>query len=433
MLIRNGLVVQSNQLDSLVGETEGRLAFQANTALRGTVCLVSAEDHLIRAVADLCEIVPLEGTSNEAYEWVLTRIIRLDSPLPCRCPPHRPRWILLDPETQRAVADSLGSLSSRPTLQIAGLGRSSEGTHRNQSAAAVPESMPEISPDPGTLLVPYSADGTVFGPHLVRESGRIWVGAKGDERSFGLFEEALAFLKTQSPPRWRRPNANGNWGIVTGIGWRPYDRSGQVELPQLGDTPAASSDEPETTPPSISVPLPERYQVPFLEAVRRQQRRPIIHLSHEAAIECTHLLFKKLWRDERTPLPPGYELSGVSALPDGRRLVVKGATYLDWVSAIFKDLNFDLALIVDLGIAIQDRPVQYRDVRLYPYSPSVDFYVVPRDVIEANARRRSGFGLGFYARKPGSDGAAHDRTAQVLAALRNDFRQLRSRTHNAQT
>jgi hypothetical protein len=58
----------------------------------------------------------------------------------------------------------------------------------------------------------------VFSPAL-GGSGGFTVGAKGDERKIADFDEALAFLKTQPTARWRRPNDQGNWGIVTGIRW----------------------------------------------------------------------------------------------------------------------------------------------------------------------------------------------------------------------
>jgi hypothetical protein len=33
------------------------------------------------------------------------------------------------------------------------------------------------------------------------------------------YEDALRYLRTLRVPRWRRPNENGNWGIVTGQRW----------------------------------------------------------------------------------------------------------------------------------------------------------------------------------------------------------------------
>jgi hypothetical protein len=68
-----------------------------------------------------------------------------------------------------------------------------------------------------TVFVPVSKDGSRFDRTTCRRAGGYWVGPKGAERKFSLFEEALAFLRTLATPRWRRPNQAGNWGIVGGV------------------------------------------------------------------------------------------------------------------------------------------------------------------------------------------------------------------------
>ncbi len=68
------------------------------------------------------------------------------------------------------------------------------------------------------LMVPVARDGSMFTPALRRSTG-YWVGDKGAERTVPTFEEALEFLKRMPVPRWRRPNASGNWGIVAGVDW----------------------------------------------------------------------------------------------------------------------------------------------------------------------------------------------------------------------
>lgn len=83
--------------------------------------------------------------------------------------------------------------------------------------------------------VPVAADGTWFGPHLER-AGKFQVGDKGSERSFESFERALAFLSAQPTARWRRPNSNGNWGIVTAVRWARVD-----ELSASTSDPARST------------------------------------------------------------------------------------------------------------------------------------------------------------------------------------------------
>ena len=57
------------------------------------------------------------------------------------------------------------------------------------------------------LLVPYAADGS-FG-----------VGDKAAQKRFGTFSEALEYLRSMETAKWRRPNASGNWGIVSAVRW----------------------------------------------------------------------------------------------------------------------------------------------------------------------------------------------------------------------
>jgi transcriptional regulator with XRE-family HTH domain len=71
---------------------------------------------------------------------------------------------------------------------------------------------------PEVTLVPYAADGSHFGPHLKR-AGKFAVGDKDDEVQFEDFDEALAYLRRMGVAKWRRPNAAGNWGIVSAVRW----------------------------------------------------------------------------------------------------------------------------------------------------------------------------------------------------------------------
>jgi hypothetical protein len=67
--------------------------------------------------------------------------------------------------------------------------------------------------------VPVSEDGSRFDPVTCRRAGGYWVGQKGRERKYILFEDALAALAGMTTPRWRRPNSAGNWGLVAGTHW----------------------------------------------------------------------------------------------------------------------------------------------------------------------------------------------------------------------
>lgn len=73
------------------------------------------------------------------------------------------------------------------------------------------------------ISIPQASDGTVFHPALRRRNG-FMIGEKGYEVILETFEEALEALSAMSEPRWRRPNPQGNWGIVKGTGWVSFSR-----------------------------------------------------------------------------------------------------------------------------------------------------------------------------------------------------------------
>ncbi len=69
------------------------------------------------------------------------------------------------------------------------------------------------------MHTPVAADGSVFDAVTCLRAGGYWIGPKGREHKFIRYEDALVALALMRKPRWRRPNANGNWGIVLGRRW----------------------------------------------------------------------------------------------------------------------------------------------------------------------------------------------------------------------
>jgi len=45
------------------------------------------------------------------------------------------------------------------------------------------------------------------------------VGEEGKELSFENFDAALEHIKMMYTPRWRRPNQEGYWEIVSAVKW----------------------------------------------------------------------------------------------------------------------------------------------------------------------------------------------------------------------
>lgn len=70
------------------------------------------------------------------------------------------------------------------------------------------------------IKVPFAKDGSFFSPANKRHSsGKFSVGERSSETAFTEFEDALKYLKTMDVAKWRRPNQNGNWGIVSAVKW----------------------------------------------------------------------------------------------------------------------------------------------------------------------------------------------------------------------
>jgi transcriptional regulator with XRE-family HTH domain len=70
-------------------------------------------------------------------------------------------------------------------------------------------------------LVPFASDGSHFDKKRCKhpDSGYT-VGEKEDAETFAKYEDALDYLRRMGTAKWRRPNVNGNWGLVTATGWR---------------------------------------------------------------------------------------------------------------------------------------------------------------------------------------------------------------------
>jgi hypothetical protein len=71
--------------------------------------------------------------------------------------------------------------------------------------------------------VPQSEDGPFLPETAVRRNRatgglHVTIGSKGEEESVADFFEALGKLARMPTPRWRRRNAQGNWGIVRARG-----------------------------------------------------------------------------------------------------------------------------------------------------------------------------------------------------------------------
>lgn len=96
-----------------------------------------------------------------------------------------------------------------------------------------------MAPSPKVIddvpLVPFAADGTCFNPSLMRPRAKTYaVGEKSATLNFETFDAALEHLRNMRPAKWWRPNAKGQWGLVTAVRWGPLSWSSTQPLASLG-------------------------------------------------------------------------------------------------------------------------------------------------------------------------------------------------------
>ncbi|PPQ32045.1 hypothetical protein CCR94_07240 [Rhodoblastus sphagnicola] len=70
------------------------------------------------------------------------------------------------------------------------------------------------------MFVPATKDGNLFDPKTCRRAHGYTIGKKGSEVKVEDYRSALDRLSKMPTPQWRRPNALGNWGIVSGVSWQ---------------------------------------------------------------------------------------------------------------------------------------------------------------------------------------------------------------------
>jgi transcriptional regulator with XRE-family HTH domain len=85
-----------------------------------------------------------------------------------------------------------------------------------------PATLSSAAPAATPIMVPFSDDGSYFHPGLMRPNAKTYrVGNKEASKYFPTFDKALEHLNSMKPARWWRPNAKGNWCLVTAVRWGP--------------------------------------------------------------------------------------------------------------------------------------------------------------------------------------------------------------------
>lgn len=157
------------------------------------------------------------------YAWVLQAAIALPSPVPYRHKSGAVIWVGLDEDVQQAIADQLQSLGWSSSSDRSELG-SSPSITPNRSNQANPHSAGRAESE---AKLPIAKDGSFFCREACWRASGYTVGEKGAEQHFQDFEAALDYLRDMPVAKWRRPNQNGNWGIVSAVDWIELDGSEQ--------------------------------------------------------------------------------------------------------------------------------------------------------------------------------------------------------------
>ncbi|CAA0081077.1 Uncharacterised protein [Zhongshania aliphaticivorans] len=141
------------------------------------------------------------------YAWELSQANKLKQPVDYRHKNGAVTWVDLDDDdATHAIAIQLGAEIKNAPVDI---------------PPSTSLAKKHFSSNHSTM-VPVAKDGSFFSPTCNR-SGTFTVGEKGNEVRFNSFSEALKYLQKMPTAKWRRPNSNGNWGIVSAREWQTMD------------------------------------------------------------------------------------------------------------------------------------------------------------------------------------------------------------------
>lgn len=227
----NGLIIDEPWITKiLTGEKTWEMR-TSSTSARGQIALIKKGSGAVVGVARVTgslgplgldelrnhagkHMVPIvEFESGRAAKWTTAWELADARPLrhnvPYCHPPGAVIWVNLSHDVEEAIFSQLKSEDMHIAVEAP------------QPTSASPSSMTPLPCNAPTasLEVPVAKDGTWFGPHLSR-SGYYTIGEKGDEQKVANLHEAIRRLRAMQVPRWRRPNPQDNWGIVSGTHWK---------------------------------------------------------------------------------------------------------------------------------------------------------------------------------------------------------------------
>lgn len=159
------------------------------------------------------------------YAWELADVQVLEKPVTYIHKNGAVTWVSLNEKAIHDIQVHLNGLYSNSLLDeyedthsVSSLSSTSNGLSFSSELCDSKESDVASSKN-NDYLVPRAKDSTFFSKQLCNNRGIYTVGEKGDEQKFRNFEQALSYLKGMPKAKWRRPNQNGNWGIVSAVDW----------------------------------------------------------------------------------------------------------------------------------------------------------------------------------------------------------------------
>lgn len=224
-----GLIVDEPWVSLLLNRKKTWEMRSTHTATRDRIALIRKGSGTVVGVADLVDSIgPLDDIAWRAHQerhqiplsqqaetrswnhaWVLDSVRPLIKPVPYSHPNGAVVWVRLPEEVERSL------VIAHPLQEQ---DRDAPKRARAVVPAAVGVAPASEGPRPSAGFVPVARDGSWFSPDLLR-AGAYRIGPKGEEIVVETYAEALDQLRLMKSPHWRRPNSNGNWGIVTGVRW----------------------------------------------------------------------------------------------------------------------------------------------------------------------------------------------------------------------
>jgi len=253
MLITKGLIIDEPWISKIINGGKDWEMRSRSSRIRGPIGLIRKGSLQIVGVANMTNVsgpydnealidntehhtIPSEMFDEPDYKWrhawELADIKPLAEPVRYVHKNGAVIWVELDDEAVDGIARQLNGestssyLAEETAVKIETVVTlENTATHKTLKIELVQmkqeqvEEPTEPKQRDGLILVPEAKDGSKFSPETCNNKGIYTVGDKGDENKFRNFHEALDYLKTMPKARWRRPNKNGNYGIVAAVDW----------------------------------------------------------------------------------------------------------------------------------------------------------------------------------------------------------------------